>query len=222
MVYTVISCQLKTFEKSKSINNNEHRESINVQTDDKRTYLTDSTYLGYDYQTILKSGYNLEYRVYIESNTSDTLQAIFLMNGETVIKELNEGSDYDLPHKNIGYVGSDFDDSFTFIQSFGSGNPHYFQLIDKKSGKELLNGIYIDVDEDEQVLLYLKDTNSKIDKLMIYDIKNSKEISPIGYEKLICAGDDIIGCIEIDRTTRKEIFLKMSSSEGVVIKKYKR
>lgn len=147
------------------------------------------------------------------------------MNGLRTIKELGGGNSYDLPHKNLGYVGADFNNSFAFVQSYGSGNPNYFQLIDKKTVKELLNGIWVDVNEDEQVLLYLKEDDNGADGLMMYDVKNSNEIIFKGFEKSICAKELVGGlrnCIEFDTVTADVIILKIHSEQEKVIKKYKR
>jgi len=150
-----LACQSKISKEDKLIDGNENLKLKREQVEDERIYITDSAYLSYDYKTVLKNGYTLEHKVYIESGSLDTLQAIVLMNGIRKIKELSEGNSYDLPHKNIGYVTADFDNSFVFVQSFGSGNPNYFQLIDKKIGEELRTGVWVDVDEEQQVLLYL-------------------------------------------------------------------
>ena len=45
--------------------------------------------------------------------------------------------------KNLGYIGADFKDSFAFVQSFGSGNPHSFQLVDKQLGEVIREGLIV-------------------------------------------------------------------------------
>ena len=218
------SCKSKRGNIDYQSNYNIPQKHNRKQTTIARTYILDSAYLDYDYKKKLKNGYKLEYQVYVEPNSTDTLQTIVLMNGTIKIKDLNEGS-YGLPHKNIGYVGADFDNSFVFVQSFGSGNPHYFQLIDKESGKSIRSGIFIDTVEKEQVLVYLAETNEKIEKLKIYDVKNSNEIIATGFEKSKCLNHVIGGlrnCIEIDTITKNSITLKINTNKEKITKKYPR
>ena len=224
-ILIILSCQSKTHKSDGFTDNNKQQKFNTKQTESTRTYISDSAYLNYNYQTVLKNGYRLEYKVYVEPNSTDTLQTIFLMNGITEIKDLNGGSSYGLPQKNIGYIGADFDSSFVFVQSFGSGNPHYIQLIDKKSGKELRKGTWVDADEKEQVLVYLKDEHKETEKLIIYDVKKSNEIISTGFEKSKCV-EHVIGglrnCVEIDTVTTDQIVLKIETDEEKIIKKYNR
>jgi len=147
------------------------------------------------------------------------------MKGSIDIKDLNGGSSYGLPLKNIGYLGADFDSSFIFVQSFGSGNPHKIQLIDKKTGKELRKGTWVDADEKEQVMLYIENEHEQNEKLIIYDVKNKNEIISTGFEKSKCI-EHIIGglrnCVEIDTVTSDKIILKVETDEERIIKKYNR
>lgn len=219
-ILTLLSCQTGNPNSENSTLNIQQENSNNIEADTERTYIFDSSYLNYDYETDLKGDYRLEYRVFVESNFPDTLQTIFLMKGSEEIRDLNGGSSYGLPHKNIGYIGADFDSSFVFVQSFGSGNPHEIQLIDKKSGKELIKGTWVDADETEQVLLYIEN-----EALIIYDTKNRNEIISEGFETSKCV-EHVIGglrnCVEIDTVTTDEIVLKIDTDEERIIKKYNR
>lgn len=199
--------------------------SVSNYSGTTRTYISDASYLNYDYPTELKNGYRLEYRVYVEPNASDTLQTIFLMKGATEIKDLNGGSSYDLPHKNIGYTAADFDRSFVFAQSFGAGNPSYIQLIDKESGEELLRGTWVDAEEHEQLLLYIEDEHEATEQLKLYDAKNENERIVRGFERSKCR-EQVTGglgdCVAIDSATTSEIILKMDTGEETIDIKYKR
>lgn len=73
IVFMMFSCQSKTPEIVKLIDAKEYQKSKSEQVDDKRTYISDSIYLNYDYRTVLKNKYRLEYRVYVESSSLDTL-----------------------------------------------------------------------------------------------------------------------------------------------------
>ncbi|UUV22088.1 hypothetical protein [Paenimyroides aestuarii] len=177
----------------------------------------------YDYDTILSGGYNFKYKVYTDK-TGEKLQSLTLRKGDDEIKVLNETS-FPMLFKNLGYIGADFDSSFVFVQSFGSGNPHEIQLIDKKTGKELRKGTWVDVDEKEQVMLYIENEHEQNEKLLIYDIKNRNEILSTGFEKSKCV-EHVIGglrnCVEIDTVTTDEIVLKIDTDEEKIIKKYNR
>lgn len=107
-----------------------------------KKYISNPVDTNYIFDTILKNNYFLKYRVYIDLKSSDTIQGIFLIKGKTEIKELNSIS-LGLPFKNLGYIGKDLEDSFYFIQSFGSGNPHFAQLIEKKTGNTIKQGEFI-------------------------------------------------------------------------------
>lgn len=227
-IFTILGCQSSSTQSDSlttEISEQEQRSSTKKEPIAKRTYISDSTYLNYEYQTELKGDFRLEYRIFVESNYQDTLQTILLMKGSEEIRDLNGGSSYGLPHKNIGYIGADFDSSFVFVQSFGSGNPHEIKLIDKKSGKELITGTWVDADEMEQVLLYIENKHDENEELIIYDLKNRNEIISKGFEKSKCV-EHVIGglrnCVVIDTVTSDEIVLKIDTDEERIIKKYNR
>ena len=191
----------------------------------QRIYIIDSLKFFYIYKTELKNGYRLEYRVYTESSNPDTLQTLFLMKGSIEIKDLNGGSSFWLPQKNIGYIGADFDSSFVFVRSFGSGNPHYMQLVDKKTGDELLKGIWVDADEDEQIILYIEGVDRDSEQLKIYDVKNNNEIIVNDFNDSKCVEYEIGGlrdCVKIDTVTKAEVVLKIDTDKERIVKKYNR
>ena len=224
-IWIVFSCQSKTPTSDILIDNVEQNEVKLKESDTLRTYITDSNYLNYNYPTGLKSGFRLQYKVYVEPNSTDTMQTIYLMNGDREIKDLNGGSSYGLPHKNIGYIRADFDSSFVFVQSYGSGNPIFMQLIDKKSGKQIRKGTWVDASENEQVLLYIEDEHKESEKLIIYDITKSNEIVSSGFEKSKCV-EEVSGglrnCVKIDTVTTTEIILKTTIINNTLVKRYNR
>jgi hypothetical protein len=85
----------------------------------------------YGYDTTLKGGYSIFFKV------DDSLQYLFLKKGDRTISELTATS-RGLPYKNLGYIGADFKDYFVLVHSFGSGNPHYIELIKKGTGRNIL------------------------------------------------------------------------------------
>ncbi|NEM97991.1 hypothetical protein [Pontibacter burrus] len=178
----------------------------------------------YSYDTLLSQGYHLSYRVYFDSTTDERLQRLTLVKGKRDIKQLRETS-YPMPHKNLGYIGADFGDTFLFVQSFGAGNPHEMQLIDKKTGKELMNGVWVGVNQPEKVILYITNIYEENEELKLLDLKNKKEIVVKDFSDSDCVKEQIGGlrnCIEIDSVTSKEIILKVESEEERIIKRYKR
>lgn len=78
----------------------------------------------YDYDTTLKNGYFLKFVV------DDSLMYLNLVK-DSLIRELSSCSK-GLPMQNLGYKAADFDDYFVLEHSFGGGNPHYIELIEKK------------------------------------------------------------------------------------------
>ncbi|WP_196887899.1 hypothetical protein [Aureivirga sp. CE67] len=178
----------------------------------------------YDYDTILNGGYNLKYKVYKDQKTNEKLQSLTLRKGNKEIKVLNETS-FPMLFKSLGFIGADFENSFVFTQSFGAGNPSYIQLINKASGQELLKGTWVDVDESEQVLLYIENEHEENQELVIYDLKNENKIISKGFENSNCVQNVIGGlrnCVEIDTITTNEIILKIKTYEEKIIKKYNR
>jgi hypothetical protein len=103
----------------------------------------------YDYDTTLTGGYTISFKA------DDSLQYLYLMKGQKMISEIASCS-RGMLYKNLGYVGADFRDYFVLVHSFGSGNPHYIELIKKATGDNVLGqgSAWIDVIEDKGILLY--------------------------------------------------------------------
>ena len=121
----------------------------------------------YDYDTTLIGGYKISFQA------NDSLQYLYLKKGNKTITELASTS-RGMLYKNLGYVGADFKDYFVLVHSFGSGNPHYIELIKKTTGQNVLKegAAWIDVDTLKQVLLYSKaDVPSKKDSMTLFDTK---------------------------------------------------
>lgn len=122
--------------------------------------------------TFLKGGFSIIY------NTDDEDQYLIYKKGKRIIDTLNSCS-LGLPMKNLGYLISDFDNTFILGQSYGSGNPTVIQLYKKETAKKLIKeySAIIDVDSTNQILLYSENDVPKLtDKITLYDIKKgSKE-----------------------------------------------
>ena len=61
------------------------------------------------------------------------MQYLYLMQGSREIELVNANS-HGTPFKSLGYIGADFGDAFTFIMSYGSGNPDEMWMIQKETG----------------------------------------------------------------------------------------
>ena len=123
----------------------------------------------YIFDTILKNNFHLQFQYYLKSKESSIEMLLILKDGKKIVDTLNRMG-YAAPQKNLGYIGADFKDYFVFVQSFGSGNPHDMQLLRKKDARKIIGGYFIDADEKNEILLYLKGRDS----LMYYDVKKLK------------------------------------------------
>lgn len=178
----------------------------------------------YPYDTLLSFGYHLKHKVFRETGNQNFVQSLTLMKGIEKIKEFGYFS-FGLPYKNMGYVGADYDESFVMVYSFGSGNSNRIQLIEKETGNELKKGTWVDVNESEQILLYLENDHQDSEVLKIYDIKNQNEILIEGFTNSISANEEIGGlrdCVQIDTVTSKIITLKVGNNEEQLRKRYAR
>lgn len=124
-----------------------------------------------DNNTYLKGGFSILY------STDENEQYLVYKKGKKTIDTIGRGS-VGLLMKNIGYIVADFDDSFVFAHSFGSGNPHMIELYEKETAKNLIKeySAFIDIDSTKQVLLYSENDVPKYsDKMILYDTKTKKK-----------------------------------------------
>ena len=120
-----------------------------------------------NYDTTLKKGFIISY--FYDSQ----FQYLFYKKENNIIDTLSVCS-IQLPYKNLGYIGADFDNTFVLVKSYGSSNPHYISLYEKEKMKNLLStgSALIDVDTINQVLLYSKnDVPNEGDNMTLYDTK---------------------------------------------------
>ena len=171
----------------------------------------------YDFDTTLKGGYSISFIV------DDSLQYLFLKNGNKTIAELTSTS-RGLLYKNLGYVGADFKNYFVLVHSFGSGNPHYIELIKKTTGQNILKrgAAWIDVDEKKEYLLYCdKDIPSIKDKMTLYNIKTGQK-QLFNFPTDIFNEPEILNRISIGKLTDKELVINYDTEKGARTKKYSR
>ncbi len=171
----------------------------------------------YDYDTTLAGGYKITFKV------DDSLQYLYLKKGKRTIKELASTS-RGLPYKNLGYIGADFKDYFVLVHSFGSGNPHYIELLKKITGKNILkNGAaWIDVDKKKGYLLY---SNNNVprpkDKMTLHNITTGQR-QYFNFPSDIFDGPQILNRIQIRQLTDKQLVIRYDTEKGSRTKVYKR
>ena len=176
----------------------------------------------YDFDTILKNDYHLSYRVYRDISENELLQSLTLVKGKKDIRQISVTS-YPMLHKNLGYIGADFGKTFLFVQSYGSGNPHEIQLIEKENGAVLEEGVLVDTNESEKVILYIKNEHENTERLILFDLKNNLKKVITDFNDLKCSPiGGLRNCIALDTVTKNEIRIKTTSEEDTIRKVYKR
>jgi hypothetical protein len=171
----------------------------------------------YDYDTTLKGGYTISFKV------DDSLQYLYLKKGNITITELSSIS-RGMLYKNLGYVGADFTNYFVLVHSFGSGNPHYIELIKKSNGKNVLKdgAAWIDVDEEKEYLLYSdNDVPDKNDKMTLYNIRTGQK-QLFSFPTDIFDVPEVLNRIQISKLTDKQLVIKYDTEKGSVTKMYSR
>lgn len=171
----------------------------------------------YDYDTTLKGGYIISFEV------DDSLQYLYLKKGNKKIAELSSTS-RGMIYKNLGYVGADFTNYFVLVHSFGSGNPHYIELIKKSNGKNILkNGAaWIDVNEENEYLLYSdNDAPDKKDKMTLYNVRTGQK-QLFNFPGDIFGEPEVLNRIQINKLTDKQLVIKYDTEKGSKTKMYSR
>jgi hypothetical protein len=172
-----------------------------------RVHDEDTTYL---FDPTLKGGYTLVYKV------DDELQHLYLYRG-TIISEIASCSRRDL-QKNLGYIGSDFHDHFALVHSYGSGNPHEIELIEKTTGEVICSGTWIDASAEDAVLIYTP-SDSTEDTMILYEVNT-------GQSKQLELPDDMVTPlwrgVHIEKVTAGHITISYFTQSSVKTKMYSR
>ncbi len=171
----------------------------------------------YDYDTTLKGGYTISFKL------DDSLQYLLLKKGNRMIAELSSTS-LGLPYKNLGYVGADFANHFVLVHSFGSGNPHYIELIKKMTGENLLeDGVaWIDVEKKNEFLLYsVNDVPDEKDSMTLFNVKTGQRQN-FSFPSDIFDAPQVLNRIQISKLTDKQLVIKYDTEKGTRTKAYKR
>lgn len=171
----------------------------------------------YDYDTTLKGGYTISFKV------DDRLQYLYLKKGSKTVTELASTS-RGMLYKNLGYVGADFKDYFVLVHSFGSGNPHYIELIKKSTGRNTLKdgSAWIDANEEKEFLLYSdNDVPDKKDKMTLYNIRTGQK-QFFSFPSDIFGEPQILNRIQISKLTNRQLVIKYDTEKGSKTKVYSR
>jgi hypothetical protein len=171
----------------------------------------------YDYDTTLRGGYTILFK------SDDSLEYLFLKKGDKIITKLSSCS-RGMLHKNLGYVVADFTDYFVLAHSFGSGNPHYIELIKKATGKNILRqgAAWIDVNLENEILLYSdSDVPTTKNKMTLYNVRTGQKQS-FGFPDDIFNVTEILNRIQIDKLTDKFLVIRYDTESGSKTKVYSR
>ncbi|MFB9077039.1 hypothetical protein ACFFLS_03645 [Flavobacterium procerum] len=222
--FIILSCQerketknklpeLKKEHKAQTKNTIPEQDTITIEYLNKHN--------SYDYETKLRNGYDLEFKYFRENKNSSIEMCLNLKKGNTLIDTLNIMG-YGAPHKNLGYVGADYNNYFAFVNSFGSGNPHEFRLIEKSTGKTIKSGFIVDSFKKPEFLLYTKG----YDSLMLYDMEKKKDnyIEDLAKSKEIdLMVSELSDGLKIKKVTAKYVVIEIENHENKIItKKYNR
>ncbi len=191
-----------------------------VDIDSTYIYLAQNDMDGYAFDSVLTDGFWLKYKAYRDT-TGDLLHSLTLMKEESPVKILNETSFSHL-HKNLGYTGADFDSTFVLVHSFGSGNPHYIEMIEKKTGEQLFEGIWLDADEQEQVLVYMTNTDS--DSIFVLDNRNDTTMVTTYFTEIYAdvLPSKLWADVRIDTVTSEFIRLELNDRNSHIKQTFKR
>lgn len=187
-----------------------------VSSSNGQTVYTDKV-SPYGYDTTLKGGYSLSFKV------DDSLQYLYLRKRGKIVTELSSTS-RGLPYKNLGYIGADFKDYFVLVHSFGGGNPHYIDLIKKRTGKNIFKNApaWIGADERKEFLLYSdNDVPDKDDKMTLLNVSTGQR-KYFKFPSDIFDGPQVLNRIRITRLTDKQLVVEYDTEKGTKTKMYSR
>jgi hypothetical protein len=162
---------------------------------------------GYGDDTLLKGGYSIQFT--IENNTQN-----LYLKGNKIRKRIANcaiGS----PYKALGYLVADFRDFFVLAHSFGSGNPTYIDLIEKTTGRNILdkNAMLVDANVDEGILFYSTEFYPAInDRLILVNIR-SKQKKALKFPEKSIGLSLLESEISIVKVTAEEVAIKYKGND---------
>lgn len=171
----------------------------------------------YGFDTTLKGGYSISFKVDAEQ------QYLYLKKGKRRIAELSSTAK-GLPYKNLGYISADFAACFVLMHSFGGGNPHYIELINKSTGHNFLKSgaAWIGADEKKGYLLYCdKDVPQKSDKMVLLNV-HTQQRQYFLFPNDIFDEPEILNRIVIVQLTDTKFMIRYDTQRGSKTKVYNR
>ena len=148
----------------------------------------------------LKNGAILKY-------VTDSKEQFLLLEKNGRLIDTLASTSVGLDVKNLGYLVQDYEETFLFAQSFGSGNAHNIYLIDKATGQNKLGDDYyyfIDLDTLSQTLLYSKsDVPSIDDTLFSINPVTGKKIY-FEFPQIVLSEEEILNRIHISKVNGSE------------------
>lgn len=169
------------------------------------------------FDTLLKGGYSICYYHDMDD------QYLLYKKGSKLIDTIGGGS-IGLSYKNLGYIGADFDNYFVFVHSFGSGGPHYIDLIEKTTGKNVFTNTpaWIDADEKKEFLLYSdNDVPGPKDQMTLYNLRTGQK-QYFDFPSEIFDEPQVLSRIQIDNLTDKQLVITYDTENGSKTKVYNR
>lgn len=169
----------------------------------------------YDYKTQLVGGYKILFKA------DNSTEYLYLTKKGRKVAELSSGY-RGMLYKSLGYVGADFKEYFVLVHSFGSGNPHEIELIQKSTGKNVLitSACWIDVVEKKETLLYSdQGVPTAKDNMILYNIRNRQK-RYFHFPKDIFTEPMILNRIRIKTLTDKFMIIEYEANGHSKTKKY--
>ncbi len=170
-----------------------------------------------DFDTALKGGYSISCKV------DDSSEYLYLKKRNRTIAELSSMS-RGLPYKNLGYIGVDFTHYFVLVHSTSMSNPHQVELIEKTTGRNIIEqwAYGIDADEKQEILLYCdKDVPSPKDKMILYNVA-TKRREIFNFPSYVFDEPEILNRIKIKELTNKSLVIAYRTDNGSKTKTYSR
>ena len=164
----------------------------------------------YDFTTRLSGGYRIVF------TTDNELKYLSLWKGKRKIKELSSLS-CGLLHKNLGYVGADFPKHFAFVNSFGSGNPHFVSLIRKADGFDILSKerdvCWVDADEKNSLMIYSTACVPKAtSRMVLFNMRTLRKRS-VRFPSIVFTGPEALNRISIASVSQNFVTLEFENWE---------
>jgi hypothetical protein len=169
---------------------------------------TDRDSLPNGFPVSLKNNYSVILRV------DDSTEFLYLRHNTTekVIASCSRG----LPYQNLGYVKADFSNCFVLMHSFGSGNPRYIELIEKRTAINKIpkGSVWIDADVPKGFLLYTDEpTPSMQNGMTLLNVITGRRY-PAKFPLEIIQDPDLLNSMRISSVTKDLLVVSYNAKQG--------